>query len=104
MALQGIIRIGEKTQPVHTDSVELVLDGTTALAPAGAGGLDGTQVKETITMRDGILVTSSTIRTQDGTTTTTTTTTNTNDGSQTTTTTTTDPGGDSSTTVKINKK
>jgi hypothetical protein len=101
MTLQGVIEIDGKKQNVQGDTIRVRFSPDPASPEAKGAG--GTNVTETFSMNDGVLVTSSTT-TADGRTTTNTTTTNTNDGTSTTTTTTTDQGGNSSTTVEIKKK
>ncbi len=101
MTLQGVIDIDGKKQRVQGDAIRVRFEPDPGSPEAQ--GMGGTNVTETISMQDGVLVTSSTT-TSGGRTTTTTTTTNTNDGTSTTTTTTTDEGGNSSTTVEITKK
>lgn len=103
MALQGKIRIDDKSHAVRGEDIELELTVDES-AERGGGGLQGTTVSESFSMKDGILVTSSKETRPDGSSTTTTRTSNTNDGSSTTTTTTTDSGGNTTTTIEITTK
>ncbi len=102
MQFKGKIEIDGKVREFEADALAIKLMAVRGQASEPEAQAMGTNVSETISMKGGILVTSTTVTDGDRTTTTTTTT-NTNDGSQTTTTTTTDGSG-TTTTTEINNK